>query len=148
MICVRHNSVLLITPSGYQDAEEASHATDPWLTVQTDTVGGALRQVRMHRPSALVLDLSRLRLGCEACDLALRVISEVRRRLPGLTIIVLGTSEEKAMEQAVRRQGASIYLPITKGDGRNEARRFIQALQPRDGPNKAHGPPASGVPPR
>lgn len=149
MICVRHKPILLITPSDCIDvSSEASHATDPWLTIRAETVGEALRQVRLHRPNVLVLDISMLCFGCSACDQALRVIPEVRRRLPGLTIVVLGAPEDHLMEQAARHRGATIYLPINGGDGRNQARRFIQALHPRDGPNQAHGPPASGVPPR
>lgn len=148
MICVRHNPVLLITPSGCIGVSEASHTTDPWLAVRAETVGEALRQVRLHRPSVLVLDISMLSYGCSACDQALRVISEMRRRIPGLSIAVLGASEDRSMELAARRRGVTLYLPITGDDGCSEARRFIRALHPRDRPNKTHGPPASGVPPR
>ena len=148
MICVPHNPVLLITPIGDQDIREAEHETDPWLSIRVQTVGEALRHVHQHRPSVLVLDASGLCYGSSAWDTAMRVIREVRCRLSGLSIIVLGASEDHSMEQAARRQGATIYLPVNGGNGRSEARRFIRALHTREGPNNTHGPPASGVPPR
>ncbi len=148
MICVPHNPVLLITLSECHDVRDTQCATDPWLAVRAETVGEALRQVRLHRPRVLVMDISMFCYGSSECDTALRMIHELRRRSTGLGIIVLGASEDLSMEQAARRQGATIYLPINGGFGRSEARRYIRALHPRDGPSSAHGPPPSGVPPR
>ncbi len=148
MICVPYNPVLLVTPTGGQDISETGNATDPWLSVRAKTVGEALRHVRQHQPRVLVVNVSTLSYGSSACDTAMRVIHEVRRRLSGVSIIVLGASEDPSMEQAARRQGATIYLTVSGGNGLNEARRYIRALHPRDGPVNAHGPPHSGVPPR
>jgi len=148
MICVPHNPVLLITPLGEEGLRETKHATDPWLSVRAQTVGEAMRHVHLHRPSVLVVDVSMLCCGSGACDTAMGVIREVRRRLPGLSIIVLGDCGDPTMERAARRQGATIYLPINGGQGRSEARKYIRALHPRDGPSNTHGPSASGVPPR
>jgi len=148
MICIPHNPVLLILPAGEQVGSEMGNATEPWLTVRAGTVGDALRHIHRHRPGVLVMDVSTLCYGSGACDTAMRVIHEVRRRVSGLSIIVLGDCEDPKMEQAARCRGASVYLPVNGGNGRREARRYIRALHPRDGPSRAHGPPASGVPPR
>lgn len=148
MICVPHNPVLLITTSCGHDASDVGSANDSWLSVRAETVGEALRHVHQHRPSYLVLDVSTLCVGSGACDTAMRVIQETRRRVSGLTIIVLGAPGDLPMEQAARRQGATVYLAVNGGSGINEARRYIRAIHPRDGPTAAHGPPASGVPPR
>lgn len=148
MICVHPNSVLLITPVDGEEADERMHAAGPWMAVQARTVGEALRQVRFYSPSVLVFDLSMLRCGSEMSDHALQVISAVRRRSPGLSIVVLGPSEDPVMEPAVRREGASVYLPVCEGHDRTDVQRIIQVLHTRAGPARAHGPPHSGVPPR
>jgi hypothetical protein len=148
MICVHLNSVLLITPGGVEDFDQPNHAPDPWMRIEAQTVGDALRQVRFHKPNVLVFDLSKQRTGSVGFDRMLPVISEVRSRISGTSIVVLGASEDPEMESAVRRRGVTAYLTISGGDGRDDARRVIQVLHSRDGPNKAHGPPHSGVPPR
>lgn len=148
MICVHLHSVLLITPEESEEAHERMHEAGPWMAVQARTVGEALRQVRFYSPSVLVFDLSMLQSGSDKSDRALQVISAVRHRSPGLSIIVLGPSEDPAMEPAVRREGASVYLPVREGYDRSDIRRVIQAVHSRAGPNKTHGPPHSGVPPR
>ena len=148
MICVHDHPVLLITPTGCIQAIEAAYAEERWLVVRIDSVGDALRQVRKVRPDVLVLDISMYACGSAEIDLALRVIHEVRRRVPGQTIVVLGAGDDSAMEQAARTQGATLYLAINGTTGRDAARRYIQSVQVRDGPANAHGPPPSGVPPR
>ncbi len=148
MICVPHNPVLLITPADGRDASEAGQANEPWLVARVQSVGDALRQVRMHRPRVLVLDISMLRDRCSEIDTSLRIIYEVRRRVPKLPIVVFGVADDPSIEQAVRRQGVTVYLPISDDIGHIEARRHIQRLHPRDGPNHSHDPPRSGVPPR
>lgn len=150
MICVHHNSVLLITPFNRDEIDATENANDAWLNIQTDTVGGAMRQVLLHKPSVLVIDISTpgIRIVSEACVLAMRVITGVRRRHPKLPVVVLGPAGVHAIEQISREHGATIYLPIAGGEGMNEARRLVEVLHPREGPHKAHGPPTSGVPPR
>ncbi len=147
MICVHDHPVLLITPTGCIQAIEAAYAAEQWLVVQIDSVGDALRQVRRVRPELLVLDISMYTCGSAQIDMSLRVIHEVRRRVPGQTIVVLGAGEDPAMEQSARAQGATLYLAIDGNEQRHVARRYIHSLQVRDGPTSAHGPP-SGVPPR
>lgn len=148
MICVHDHPVLLITPTGCIQAIEAAYADEKWLVVQIDSVGEALRQVRRVGPELLVLDISMYTCGTPEIDMALRVIHEVRRRVPGQTILVLGAGEDPAIEQSARAQGASLYLAINGNDQRHDARQYIHSLQVRDGPASAHGPPHSGVPPR
>ena len=148
MICVHLHSVLLITPEEDEAAHERIHEAGPWMAVQARTVGEALRQVRFYSPSVLVFDLSMLHSGSEQSDRALQVISAVRRRSPGLSIVVLGPSQDPLMEPAVRREGASVYLPVCEGHNRGDIERVIHVVHSRAGPNKTHGPPRSGVPPR
>jgi DNA-binding NarL/FixJ family response regulator len=148
MICVPHNPVLLISPADGIDAGETGHANEPWLCVRVESVGDALRQVRLHKPRVLVLDLSTFGGRGSEIDTSLRMIYEVRRRVPKLPIVVFGAGDDASMEEAVRSQGVTVYLPVSDEVGHREARRHIQRMHPRDGPNHAHGPPASGVPPR
>ncbi len=148
MICVHLNSVLLITPEGVDGPDQTGHTPDPWMRIEAHTVGGALRQVRHLKPSVLVIDLSEQRTDWVGFDRMLRVMTAVRTRVPRTSIVVLGASDDTDMEQAVRRQGASVYLPVSQDGGRGDARQIVQALYARHGPTKAHGPPASGVPPR
>ena len=148
MICVHLHSVLLITPVEADEAHERLGAAGPWMAVQARTVGEALRQVCFYSPSVLIFDLSMLRRTSEESDRALQVISAVRRRSPGLSIVVLGPADDPSMEPVVRREGASIYLPVCEGHDRGDIQRVIHAVHARAGPNKTHGPPRSGVPPR
>ena len=148
MICVHDHPVLLITPTGCIQSIQAAYAEERWLVLKIESVGDALRQVRKVKPDVLVLDISMYACGSEEIDLALRVVHEVRRRISGQTIVVLGTGDDAAMEQAARSHGATIYLNVNGAPERDVARRYIQSLQVRDGPANAHGPPHSGVPPR
>lgn len=148
MICVHDHPVLLITPTGCIQAIQAAYAEERWLVVKIDSVGDALRQVRKVKPEVLVLDISMYACGSTEIDMALRVVHEVRRRISGQTIVVLGAGDDAAMEQAARTQGATLYLAISGATERDVACRHIQSLQVRDGPTNAHGPPRSGVPPR
>jgi len=148
MICVHEHPVLLITPTGCIQAIQEAYAQERWLIVRIDSVGDALREVRRIKPNVLVLDMSMYRCGAPESDLTLRVVHEVRRRISKQTIVVLGAGDDPTMEQAARSQGASIYLAINGELGHYNARQHIHGLLPRDGPASAHGPPASGVPPR
>lgn len=148
MICVHINSVLLVTLTESDRDKERILTAGPWIAVQAQAIGEVLRQVRFYRPGVVVFDLSMLCCGGEKCDRALQVISAVRQRSPGLSIVVLGPSEDPAMEPAARREGASVYLPVSDGHDRGDVHRIVQVLRNRAGPNKTHGPPASGVPPR
>ncbi len=148
MICVHLHSVLLITPEGVDGSDHAGSTHDTWHRIETKTVGDALRQVRFHKPSILVFDLSKQCTEDVGFELMLRVMTEVRNRIPSTSIVVLGAVEDPAMEPAVRRHGATVYLPISHGRGRSDTRQIIQTLYARHGPGRAHGPPASGVPPR
>lgn len=148
MICVHDHPVLLITPTGCIQAIQVAYAEERWMVVQIDSVGEALRHVRKVKPDVLVLDISMYTCGSAEIDMALRVVHEVRRRVSGQTIVVLGAGDDTAMEQAARAQGATLYLTINGTTERDVARRYIQSLQVRDGPANAHGPPQSGVPPR
>jgi len=149
MICFNLNSVLLITPDdgvGQELPDQNPH--EPWMRIEAQTIGEALRQVRFHKPEVLVIDLSEQQTGGADFHHMLRVMTEVRTRIPNTSIVVLGAAEDPAMEPAVRRQGATVYLPISRERGRGDAREIIQALYARHGPTRVHGPPASGVPPR
>lgn len=148
MICVHLHSVLLITLTEDDHDKERIFSAGPWIAVESQAIGEVLRQVRFYRPRVVVFDLSMLFYGSDQSDRALQVISAVRNRTPGISIVVLGPCEDPAMEPAVRREGASVYLPVTEGHDRGDVHRIVQVLRDRAGPNRTHGPPASGVPPR
>ncbi len=149
MICIQLNSVLLITPRDESNQGQPEQTGDTsWMRIETQTVGDALRQVRFYKPSVLVFDLTGEEVATEDLHRMLRVMSSVRTRVPSTSIVVLGTGEDEKLEQAARRNGAAVYLPISSEGGRGEVSEIIQSLYARPGPNAAHAPPRSGVPPR
>ncbi len=69
------------------------------------------------------------------------VISAIRRREPGLPVVVLGPMENVSIEKDARCLGVTAYLSIETSGCYERADRFIELLRPRDGPGGPHAPP-------
>lgn len=150
MICRQPHPVLLLSPhvegqdiDTFEDQRESA-----WISIRPRSVADAMREVRYRRPSVLVLDVIGECSGGTGCGMMFRVMTEVRRRSPGTSIVVLGACDDPTMEQAARREGASVYLSVSGRQSRHDVQRIILAMHDQAGPQKANGPPASGVPPR
>ena len=137
-------TILLVTPNGFMAGQPAESLTGEtrWVVLRVDSVGEALKQLRLRRPEVLVVDVSCPLEKCTDYAQALRLVPEARRRSPGLPIVVLG-SEQTQAERTARGMGASVYLPLSKEHKGARLRQCIESIYTRAGPTQAHSPPGA-----
>lgn len=141
MICKRHIPILTLVPGGGEANHTASQSGErSRAMLPVGSALEALRLVRMHRPTVLVLDLSQPG-ESSGCGGMMKVISVIRRREPGLPVVVLGPLANTSIEKDARCLGVTAYLSIETPACYQRADRLIELLRPRDGPCQPHAPP-------
>lgn len=141
MICKRHIPILILLPEEGEVNHRDTLSGDCIRTVLSDgSVPEALRLVRMHRPVVLVLDLSQPG-EPSGCGSMMKVISVIRRREPGLPVVVLGPLANTSIEKDARCLGVTAYLSIETPGCYERADRLIESLRPGAGPGQPHAPP-------
>lgn len=150
MICQRHIPILRIIPGAEHTSDAVSTLTNgDWATVHVAGVVDVLRLMRLHRPNILVIDLCDTHFDTNRVnqhDDIVGIIPAVRRRVPGVPVVVLGPSQDRSVEHVVRCMGVTAYLPVGGKHSRDRARRAVEALHQRDDPAQVHGPPARDGP--
>jgi len=123
-----------------------------WVCVRS--AGEALRRVRAAGPRAVVVHVD----GAGAAGPCVEVLEELRRRGPGVALLVLASQADERVERLARAAGAHCYVQggaelVREADLRAWAARQVAAA--RRGPGvaevpeaRAAGPPAAPGPAR